>query len=161
MKLQLESSVSSLQDLKALILDIRNYARWFAHNSIKERMHAKRMSEQPVISLAAHTQITAWAGKTPLTPKRLDALLEALEDFEATAPQITITLAAPASGNQKQTLVAWCREHIAPNVLVNFQFNSTLLGGMTIRSGSHIFDWSFRRQILDARAKFPEVLRRV
>jgi len=61
----------------------------------------------------------------------------------------------------QKNLVNWCRENIAPNILITFQFNATLLGGMVIRHGSNIFDWSFRRQILAARNNFPEVLRRV
>ena len=53
-----------------------------------------------------------------------------------------------------------CRP-VAPDVLVNFQFNATILGGMVVRYGSHVYDWSFRRQILAKRDTFPEVLRRV
>jgi hypothetical protein len=163
MKLRLEESVSSPQDLKAVILEIRDYARWFSHNSVKRRLNlkAKRMSDEPVVSSAAAALLREWNTKTPLSQKSLDQLLATLKDFEDTAPQLTITLAAPPAGGLKKTLVAWCRENIAPNVLVNFQFNSTLLGGMVVRSGSRVFDWSFRRQILEARQNFPEVLRRV
>jgi F0F1-type ATP synthase delta subunit len=50
---------------------------------------------------------------------------------------------------------------VAPNMLVDFKFNSTMLGGMVVQYGSHIYDWSFRQRILDARDKFPEVLRSV
>lgn len=163
MKLRLEESVSSPQDLKALILEIRAYARWYSHNSVKKRLRlkARRMNEEPIMSPAAKALLHEWSNKTPLSQKNLDELLATLEGYEKTAPQLTITLAAPATSGLKKTLVAWCRNNVAPNVLVNFQFNSTLLGGMVVRSGSHVFDWSFRRQILEARQHFPEVLRRV
>jgi F0F1-type ATP synthase delta subunit len=74
---------------------------------------------------------------------------------------MTITLAAPATTGIKKQLTAWCRDNVAPDVLVRFEFNQTLLGGMVVRFGSHIYDWSLRRQILDGRTKFPEVLRNV
>jgi hypothetical protein len=161
MKLKLEDSVSSPQDLKALMLEVREYAQWFSHNAIKQRVHAKHTTPAPELSPPAKAQIAAWNAQAPLTPTRLDELLVALKRLEASAPQISITLAAPAPRSLKETLVAWCRQNIAPDVLVNFQFNSTLLGGMVVRSGSRVFDWSFRRQLLDARGNFPEVLRRV
>jgi F0F1-type ATP synthase delta subunit len=84
-----------------------------------------------------------------------------LEDFSDSAPRVTVTLAAPAPNSLKQTIALWFRENIAPNTLVNFKFNSTILGGMVVVYGSRIYDWSFRRQILVSREKFPEVLRNV
>ena len=74
---------------------------------------------------------------------------------------MSITLAAPAGAGLKRTLAEWCRQNIDENLLVHFDFNATLLGGMVVNYGSRIFDWSFRRRILEDRAKFPEVLRRV
>ena len=160
MKLRLEESVSSPQDLKAVILEIRDYARWYSHNSVKKRLRVKmkRKAEQPMISPAATALIREWASKNPLNQKSFDQLIETLEAYARMAPQLTITLAAPPTSGLKKALVAWCRQNISPNMLVNFQFNSALLGGMVVRSGSHVFDWSFRRQILESRQHFPEVL---
>lgn len=161
MKLKLPETISSPQDLKATILEVRQYARWFSHASVKKQVAGGRSAEPPAISGAASSAIKEWAGDKPLTLDMLEDLLAALEDFEKSAPQLTITLAAAPGGGLKKTLVAWCRTHVEPNVLVNFDFNSTLLGGMVVRYRSHVFDWSFRRQILAARGRFPEVLRRV
>jgi len=162
-KLKLDESISSLQDLKALILEVRNYSRWFSHNSIKKKVGAKskRKSDEPVLTDAASAAIRSWSAKKPLSTDSLDELAATLEDYAKTAPQFAIVLAAPPAAGLKKTIVAWCRDNVAPHVLVNFQFNSTILGGMVVRSGSHVYDWSFRRQILANRAKFPEVLRRV
>lgn len=161
MKLKLPDSIISPQDLQAAILEIRQYARWFAHASIKNRLTAQSVSEPPTISPAAVAMIKEWAGDKPLNQQGLDGLIADLEASAATLPQLAITLAAPPSNGLKKTLIAWCREHIEPNILVTFRFNSTLLGGMVVRYGSHIFDWSFRRRILAARGRFPEVLRHV
>ncbi len=161
MKLKLTADVCSPQDLEALLLDIRNYAKWFSHAAIKQRLASKQPVEQPTVSAAAAELLNTWAGKKPLTQASLDDLIAELQDFRAAAPRLSITLAAPAHGELKRTLAAWCRDNIEPNILVSFQFNSTLLGGMVVRYGSRIFDWSFRRQIMADRTKFPEVLRRV
>ncbi len=164
MKLRLEETIASPQDLKAVSLEIREYARWYSHNAIKKRVriHMKRAAaEAPTISHAATAIIREWTKQNPLTQHGFDQLLAALETYARTAPQLTITLAAPPTAGLKKTLVARCRQNISPNMLVNFQFNSGLLGGMVVRSGSHVFDWSFRRQILESRQHFPEVLRNV
>lgn len=159
--LKLEDTVSSPQDVKALVMEIREYARWFAHNYIKQRVHAHNVSPEPEMSAAAKAVIRAWSAGKELTTKSLDELVATLEDYTNTAPVLTVTLAAVPSTGLKKQLVGWCRDNLAPNVLINFQFNATLLGGMVVRSGSHVYDWSFRRAILAERARFPEVLRRV
>lgn len=161
MKLQLPSSVTSPQDLKALVLEIRQYARWFSHADVKKRVSDARTVEPPAISEAAEEILQKLSAGKPLSQEGLDKLIAALEDYENSAPRMTITLAAPPSGKLKKTLTDWCRENVEPGILVNFRFNSTLLGGMVVTYGSRIFDWSFRRQILAERGRFPEVLRNV
>lgn len=161
MKFQLPDSVSSPQDVKALVLDVHEYAKWYSHASIKKRVAGGQMPEQPVLSPAATELLQALASKDKISQDSLDVLLAELSDFEEKAPQMSITLAAPPSNGIKKTLVAWCRKNIAADILVNFDFNSTLLGGMVVRYGSHVFDWSFRRKILEKYNKFPEVLRNV
>lgn len=161
MKLKLPSSVSSAQDLTSLTLEIREYGRWFSHAAIKKNLKAGHVSEPPEISPAAMEMIHESAAKKPLSTDSLDELIRSLEDFKRKANTMTITLAAPPAGDMKKTLVQWCRDNIASDVLVTFQFNSTLLGGMVVRYGSRLLDMSFRRQILESRQHFPEVLRRV
>jgi F0F1-type ATP synthase delta subunit len=159
MKFSLPDAVSSPQDLQSLILEVREYAKWYAHNATKKRLAVKKTTEAPEISSAA-SELVKSLGSNPPLPS-LDELITTLQKFSHAAPQMTITLAAPPTGGIKKLLVAWCRENVSPNILVNFQFNTVLLGGMVVRYGSRVHDWSFRRQILDNRAKFPEVLRNV
>jgi hypothetical protein len=161
MKLNLPDSVASMQDLLSLRAEARDYAKWYAHESIKKTFGTRKTSDQPELSPAADALLRAWKADHNFDRRTLDELVDELTKYIDSAQTLTITLAGPAPGSLRESLVAWCRGNVAPNVLVDFQFNSTLLGGMVVRFGSHIFDWSFRRQILDARAKFPEVLRRV
>ena len=162
MKISLPDNILTPQDLRGAILEIRHYASWFSHNAIKRRVSAKKSaSEAPELSPGAHDLLKqALEGKEPTGP-RLDKAIEDLEDFEGSAESMTITLAAMPGGTLKKTLAEWCRQNIAPNILVNFEFNSAILGGMVLNHKSRIFDWSFRRRILEERAKFPEVLKRV
>lgn len=162
MKLKLDPSVASPQDLQALIAELHNYARWYGANAIKKQVHARRPApDQPELSPAAKAVLRAWCTDNPLSRASIDMLTTRLEHFLETAKVMTITLAAPPTGGIKKLLTGWCRDNITPDVLVRFEFNQNILGGLVVRYGSRIYDWSFRRQILAERAKFPEVLRSV
>ena len=161
MKLKLPDSVASSQDVSSLMAEVHDFARWFLHESIKVDANVKHVTKSPDLSLGAKDLIHEWGVKKPLTEQSLDELIDILKKYTDDAPVITLTLAAPPTNDIKSILVAWCRKNLAQNILVSFQFNTALLGGMVVRCGSHIFDWSFRRQILAARENFPGVLRRV
>ena len=161
MKLKLQDSVYSPQDLKAIILEVRKYAHWAAQYTVKMRVSSDKSVPAPTISLTTTNIIKEWAEQNPLNEKSIGELISSLEALEATSPRITITLPAVPGNSIKKTLVMWCRQNIDEDILVDFHFNSTLLGGMVVRYGSHVYDWSFRRQILATRERFPEILRRV
>ena len=161
MKLILPPSVSSPQDLEALLVDVRSYARWYAHDATKKRLSIRRASERPPVTRATDELLRDWTALKPLSVQSLDELIHALETFRQQAPVLTITLAAPPSAAVKSALVDWCRKNLEHDMLVSFSFNATLCGGVVVQDGSRIFDWSFRRQLLEARSRFPEVLRHV
>jgi hypothetical protein len=161
MKFSLPDSITSRQDLKAVILEIEQYAHWFSQTATKMRFSNNSSYEAPTASPAASELINGWANGQQLTKEHLDEMLKELKSFEASAPYITITLAAPAPNGLKKTLLSWFRQNISKDMLVDFKFNSTILGGMVVVYGSHIFDWSFKRQILSSTQDFAKVLRDV
>lgn len=161
MRLQLPSSIASLQDLSTLEMEMKEYTKWFSHNAIKVKVHAKNSTPPPALSPAGLELLRTWSAKKMLTEQDLAALIKELGELKTSAPSMTITLAAPAGKDLKQTLVDWSRKNVAPNIMVSFQFNASLLGGMVVSYKSRVFDWSFRRQILESRQTFAEVLRRV
>ncbi len=158
MKLKLPDSLSSAQDLQSVLLELKGLQQWLSHDAVKKQVTQKGAINPPVLSDSASEVVQSFK---EITPENVQALITTLQDYADSAHQVTITLAAPAGTGLKKSLVAWCRANIAPDVLVSFQFNSTLLGGMVVRHGSRIHDWSFRRQILAGKDNFPEVLRRV
>lgn len=161
MKLKLDGTIASPQDLRELRNELHAYGSWLEHNDIKRQTGAGSKTTAPELSPAAKNCLKTYVPSSGKATAALDELVEELDKLSVSAEHITITLAAPVPGSLKQTLVNWCRDNLAADILVSFQFNANLLGGMVVRSGSHIFDWSFRRQILDNRGKFPEVLRNV
>ncbi len=161
MKIKLDEDISSVHDLHAVIAELKDYSKWQSHNSMRKLIKSRYATETPVLSDAAKNMMHQFGDKELLARSSLDQSISTLEHFAKNAPNITITLAAPPTHSIKKLLVGWCRDNLSNSILVNFEFRSGLLGGMVVRNGSHIYDWSFRRQILEAGPKFPEVLRNV
>lgn len=161
MNLNLQNTIFTPQDLKALIMEVRSYTRWFAQANIKSQVVGKPSAATYTVSETAATLIREFAAGQPLSQQLLDMLILSLEKIEKESPRITITLAAMPGNSLKKSLTDWCRKNVSPDVLVDFRFNATLLGGMVVQYGSRIHDWSFRRAILANRSKFPGVLRNV
>lgn len=161
MSLRLPGSIASSQDLKFLIMEVHEYASWYAHESVKIKVNAKEGLPAPTLSAAAIELLRDWKTDQQINTESLDLLIKTLEQYISKSPTLTITLAALPTSSLKTALVNWCRENIAPDILVSFKFNSGLLGGMVVQYGSHVFDWSFKRKILSNRGIFPEVLRSV
>lgn len=160
-KLTLPPSIISPHDLSRLEIELHEYSNWFSHNAIKQHVNVSRGTPMPGLSTDAITMLRSCSQNGTINQQILDSLLVSIKQLSNHAPSLTITLAAPAGNETKQALTAWCRANIDPNILVSFKFNATILGGMILRCGSHIFDWSFRRGVLNNRYKFAEVLRRV
>lgn len=161
MKPKLPASVSSRQDLRAIIMELQSYGRWYNQTVIKQNVAGQPPAAQPQLSPAAADFIRQWQADPQTAKAGLDKLIEALESFAAKAPFVTVTLAAPAPAALRQAIVDWFRQNVRPDLLVDFQFSGSMLGGMAVRYGSRVSDWSFKRQIMDNRAKFAEVLRHV
>ncbi len=159
--IKLSDSICSPQDLTALILEVKEYAQWYEHESVKRQTGSRTQSTQPILSVTTAELLRSVSTNGTLQPAQLDTLIKELEQYKAAAPTITLTLAAPAPTQVKQILTAWCRRELSPGILVSFEFNRTLLGGMVVRYGSHVHDWSYRRSLLTTNVKFSEVLARV
>ncbi|MEO6109600.1 MAG: F0F1 ATP synthase subunit delta [Candidatus Saccharimonadales bacterium] len=160
-ELSLPDMIASTQDLMQVTLEVKDYAKWYAHDSILKRVSSKKGTPAPSLSPSARQIISDWDTISPLSTRSFSALIVTLETFSKNTDTVTITLAAPVTSSLKTTLVAWCRKNISPQIFVSFQFNSTLLGGLVIRHGSRVFDWSFKRELMAHAANFPGVLRRV
>jgi hypothetical protein len=161
MKPNLPPSVSSRQDLKAVVMELQGYLHWLSQNQIKQEVTQQAFGDRPDLSGPAQEILNQEQAGQEITKESLTKLIESLEAFAAKAPYVSVTLAAPAPRPLREEVVSWFRKNVNHNMLVDFSFNATMLGGMVIRYGSHVFDWSFKRQIMAGRAKFPEVLRNV
>jgi hypothetical protein len=73
------------------------------------------------------------------------------------APTIHILLAAMPGRAVKRQFVTWFRTQINPATLMTFAARSDIGGGAVIQAGSHLYDLSFRRGIIDNKARLTEI----
>ncbi len=161
MKINLSDEILSRQDVRQAALELHSYSQLLSGDAIKKRVAPAAVSQQVAISPAVGELINQWCGGKPPTTKALDELAEALEAIAANAQTVTLTLAAPVPQTLRKALATWFRSNVSADLLVEFGYNSTMLGGMVVRLGSHVFDWSFKRQILANIEQFPKALRNV
>lgn len=159
--IQLPSTVISPRDIAELEMELLSYGDWFRHNAIKQELHLSKGTMMPGLSQTAVSLLQQVAKDNRLSFQILDQLLKDVRSLRQHAPTMTVTLAAPPSRQLQQTIAGWCRKELNDATLIEFRFNATLLGGIVIRYGSHVYDWSFRRALLTQRHQFAEVLRRV
>lgn len=159
----LPTTIASIRDLQAVIQELQQLEQWTMQQTVRTTIQIKRRSKivEPQLSDMAKQALHNWQQKHDLTPRSLQQLTRELETQRLHAKTITIILAAPVTQPLREKLIAWCRESISPQIFVNFEFNRSLLGGMVVRTGSKIHNWSFRSQILASSGAFPEILRHV
>ena len=78
MKINLPDSVASAQDLTSLQLEVRDYAKWFTHESIKKQVDNNSKSEPIPLSTSAKDLIREWSQKNELSRQNLDELIDIL-----------------------------------------------------------------------------------
>lgn len=86
-----------------------------------------------------------------------ESLLEDLQELLKKAPSVHVLLAATPSAELKEQITNWFRTQVAANMLITFTVRRDLGGGVMVRAGSHIYDFTFRKKILDHKQRLTEM----
>jgi len=154
----LPAAVYSPQLLESVIYDLQVYVDWIRQNEIRARVGANS-KDAPNHSDETVLVIEAWQkGKAP-TIDSIHALLSHLKALKL--PEVHITLAALPNHAQRRTLVEWFRNNTVPGLLVSFVADRNLGGGLVVRTPNHVFNYSWRQELVAGRDKLAEIVRRV
>jgi hypothetical protein len=123
---------------------------------IGARRDAARRSDhggalEPAVSSELRSIIDSASGQSA------EQLLSELEQLLKNAPSVHIITAAKPNITLKQQITAWFRTQIHPNTLLTFAQRRDLGGGVIVRAGSRIYDFSFKRKILDNKHRITEI----
>ena len=93
-----------------------------------------------------------------LTIESVDRVVKGLELLRDTVPTIRLVLAAQPNAQFKESLVKWFRHEVHPQVLLVFVVRSDIGGGVVVQTVGHVYDFSFKRQLMAAKPRIAELL---
>jgi hypothetical protein len=158
MAFELPGAVYSPQLLESVTYDIQQYLDWYRQNQIRAKVGAKPKAE-PNHSDETVLVIEAWLdGKRP-TIESLEGLVKHLKELKL--PEIHVMLAALPNLSQRASLVDWLRANTKPQILVSFIADRNLGGGIVVRTPNHVFDYTWKQELIAGRDKLAGILKRV
>lgn len=155
MSLRLPVDLYSSDQLGAVILELRSYIS--ALRSAEVRIKAGKPPAEAPRTSALLLGAFHGAGLKTDNPKSAEQLLEQLELVRKQAPIAHITLPDLPGRTLKRQLTVWFRTAIHPYLLLTFAVRSDMCGGIIVQAGSHIYDFSFREQLLQQRSRIAEI----
>jgi hypothetical protein len=154
----LPPAVYSPQLLEAVVYDIEVYLNWYRQNQVKKQVGAA-VDPEPTHSAETVLVIEAWLQGQPPTLDSLEQLVDTLRGLDL--PVVHVMLAALPNRSQRETLVNWFRNSATPQLLVSFVADRNLGGGIVVRTPNHVYDYTWKQQLLAGREKLAGILKRV
>jgi F0F1-type ATP synthase delta subunit len=150
--LELPEAIYSPQILEMVIYELDQYNEWYQESKVKAKVGVKseQTNHSPETTLVIKTWQEANVGAS------LIELLAALRKLNL--PVIHVTLAALPNHLQRAQLVRWFQQLSTPRPLILFSADRTLGGGVIVRTPNHIYDWSFRQKLEEARGNLGKVV---
>lgn len=147
----LPAEIHSPDQISELTMELRGYID--ARRSKDVQKQAGVDASPPAMSADLRSLYEA-ASNNNGTP---ETLLDELETLLKNAPVVHLMLAATPGAELKQQLISWFRTEVDANTLVSFTVRRDLGGGVMVRAGSRIYDFTFRQKILDNKQRLTEL----
>lgn len=159
--MKLPETIYSVAQLEAYVFELNSYIAWLDAQHVKQKVGVKSGGGEPTLSQELVDLVMSQSGGSATSIEQLNTVKAVFSQCLERSPRVTVTLAAIPGPAVKKKLVSWFRHEGGENILIDFTANRNLLGGIMVRTKNRIFDYSFRKRIIDNRARLPEVLKRV
>ncbi|HSH31644.1 MAG TPA: hypothetical protein VK963_03190 [Candidatus Saccharimonadales bacterium] len=162
MDFKLPDSIGSPEQLQEVAMNLDDYIADCRSRAIKQRKGLDAATDQDNVLRQRLGDLAALLGPADkLDLEQAEQLRTWLTQLAREAPVVHLTLPDLAGASLKQQLVAWIRANLSPHSLVAFHHNRALAGGMVVRTANHIYDFSFRKRLLDQRAAIARIIKNV
>ena len=146
-QLHLPVDIYSPEQSSTLLMELHEYTAALQDAVIKAKVDTKATKTAPEMSeLLASLVHSCEVAVDDATA--LDGLYRNLQTALKAAPTMHITLSALPGRTLKRRLTVWFRTQVHPLSLLTFTARSDIGGGIILQAGSHLYDHSFRQQIL-------------
>ncbi len=157
MSVRMPNDLYSPDQLSAIILELRSYLAQLHDGAVRAKT-AHTPMEAPATHLSALLMgVMHGTGITTTDSAEAEKLLKGLEAIRDKAPAVHLMMAALPNRTLKRQLTAWFRAEVHPYTLMTFAVRMDIGGGVVMQAGSHIYDFSFRQQILGNKQRISEI----
>lgn len=88
-----------------------------------------------------------------------ESAMRALTEFAREATVFDIELARSPGDELVTAIVHWLRATLAPNILIRVHVQRSLIGGLRLRTGKHVYDLSLAQALRSHANRATELLR--
>lgn len=148
----LPADLYSPDQLSELIMELRSYIDALRDTALRNRATAASSSPAPTMSPLLRELFEGASGS--MTPEEM---LRELEALLKKAPIVHLIFPALPDKELKRQLILWFRVEVSPHTLLTVSERRDIGGGIVIRAGSRVYDFSFRRRILDNKHRLMEI----
>jgi len=150
--MDLPVDVYSPDQLSELLLQLQDVA-----GVVRGAAARKNADAEPVTLSPELEQLLSINKITVDDANALDDLGKQIQATLDKAPAVHVMLAAMPGRAIRRQLTAWFRTQVNPLTLITFAARSDLGGGAIVQAGSHLYDLSFRRSIIDNKKRLTEI----
>ncbi|MBW3538413.1 hypothetical protein KY386_02885 [Candidatus Parcubacteria bacterium] len=159
MEFKLPAAIGSPEQLQEALVKLESYIDLCSRRSVKQRTGAGSGDDEQLRGLGEQLgEMLGEAAAGNLPAEQAEQLKGRLEELVRSAPRIHLTLPELPPAGLKQQVVSWVRTNLSPDALVVFHRNRALAGGFAVRAGSRVYDFSFRKRLLDQSAAVARIL---
>lgn len=145
----------SPEQLSAIIIELRGYIGTLRDTAVRAKAaHATAGAPHASALLVGTLHESA---TSPTDQPATEKLLKELEAIRDKAPAVHLMMAALPNRDLKRKLTEWFRDEIHPCALLTFATRADIGGGLILQAGSHVYNYSFREQILNHKARISEI----
>ncbi len=159
MAYELPPEVYSPHLLESVIYDLQQYTDWYRQTRVQRQVGVTVSRPEPDHSAETEVVIRSHFGDQTPTLETLEGLLTELRALDL--PQIHVKLAAMPNHEERRVLVAWFRANVGRTSLISFVADRNLGGGIVVRTPNHVYDYTWKQQLLGGSTKLAGIIRSV
>lgn len=155
--LKLPPDLNSPDQIGVIMLELNRYIGQLRDLQIRAKTHSK--THQQIAALSELLTLVLQTSNIDAQDiQELEKALSKLEELRHNAPLVRIILAAQPSDDLKNQITDWFRSQIDRNMLITFSARSDIGGGLILQAGSHVYDLSFRKKLIDNKNLIGDLL---
>lgn len=149
----------SADQLSAVIIELRNYIGDLHDHNVRKKLN-KNHTEEPPKTSALLLGVFNSVGVKHEDLDAAEKTLKILQEVRKTSPVVHITLPDTPSRTLKRQFTVWFRTQINPTTLLSFALRTDMGGGVIVQAGSHIYDFSLKKKVINNRKQIYEIYKR-